>query len=263
MTFEIKILEKEKKRGGKMDSLEDIRVRAGTIIGSEHQRRQINNQDSYDAKRMGNQYIWGIVCDGCGSGLRSEAGAHFLSNYLNSKIPYFINSGSTIQEIPDQLFIAGLGYLSSLASDRAMIGIPEVIKFIKDHLLCTVLGFIMDKKECVFFNAGDGVIVINNEAFRIDQNNAPLYMAYHLLDKATLRDLSAPFPLKFGTWTINVSYFDKFAICSDGIEESIIDELWGFDHSLGLQRKLRILRQEKKALFSDDCTVITVEKTNS
>lgn len=243
--------------------MKEFRVRTGSIIGSEHQRLQINNQDGYvigEMEHNSKKYLWGIICDGCSAGLHNEIGAILLSNYLCSEIPYLISSGLAAMEIPNQLFIAGLGYLRSLAAHTAMGGSQQRLQFVKNHLLCTVIGFIMDGDECVFFAAGDGVIIKNDVVIKIDQENKPIYMGYHLVDKAFLKDLRQPLPLKFATWAWPINQFWKWAVCSDGFKEEILDEIWGHQHIAGLQRKLRVSRLQKKAIFSDDCTIIAVEK---
>lgn len=244
-----------------MNSTKKFRIRTGGIIGSEHQRRQVNNQDGYATGRM-NNYLWGVICDGCSAGLHNETGAILLSRYLSREIPYLISSGSTVHEIPDQLFIAGLGYLRSLASHIAMGDIREQVDFVKNHLLCTVIGFVMDEKYCVIFNAGDGVFIVNDEIYRIDQGNTPLYMAYHLLHKDILKNPKSPLPLKFDARVFAMGDIDRFAVCSDGFQENIVDQIWRHASPLGLGRRLRVLRLNKKAIFSDDCTIIVVEKGN-
>lgn len=246
-----------------MESKKKFRVRAASIIGAEHQRRQANNQDGYATGEIiyqNNYYLWGIICDGCSAGLHNEVGAVLLANYLCQEIPYLISSGSTIQDIPDQLFIAGLGYLRSLASHTTMGDYQTRINFVRNHLLCTVIGFIMDEQDCIFFNAGDGVFITNDEIKRIDQKNMPLYMAYHLLHKSLLKDFDEQLLLKFTTYEFKANELNHFAVCSDGIEENIINQIWGHGHVLGLQRKLRVLKLHKEAIFSDDCTVITIER---
>ncbi len=246
-----------------MKSGEKFRIRAGSIIGAEHQRRQVNNQDGYvtgETIYQDKHYFWGIICDGCSAGLHSEVGAVLLANYLCQEIAYLISFGSTLSEIPDQLFIAGLSYLRSLASQTAKDKPTARINFIKNHLLCTVIGFILDEQDCIFFNAGDGVIIVNNDITRIDQKNMPLYMAYHLLHKDLLKDFNQQSLLKFSTQEFKLDELEHFAVCSDGMEENIISQIWEHEHILGLQRKLRVFRLHKQALFSDDCTVIAVEK---
>ncbi len=240
----------------------EFRVRRGTIIGSEHQRKQGNNQDGFatgEGEFKKEQYLWGVICDGCSAGSYSEVGAILLSQYLCEEVSYLLASGSVIEEIPDRLFIAGLGYLRSLASYTAMSGYQKQIRFIEHHLLCTVVGFIMNERDCIFFNAGDGMILVNNDVYHIKQDNKPLYMAYHLLEKSVL-SIEKAIPFKFETRSFSVADLERFAVCSDGMEESAIEEIWGHEHLLGLQRRLRVLRLQKKALFSDDCTVITVER---
>ena len=247
------------------DTKVKFKVHTGTIIGSEHQRRQVNNQDGFsvgEAEIRNKYYWWGVVCDGCSMGRQSEVGAVLLSNYLCEEVPYLLSSGSTIPEIPDQLFIAGLGYLRSLAAHTAMSGFRKQLEFIEHHLLCTVIGFVINDEKCLLFNAGDGVFIVNNNIHRIKQDNKPLYMAYHLLDKSIL-DLSEPIPFKFETSIMLVSALERIAVCSDGIEDGIVDQLWGHDHPFGLQRRLRVLRLQKKAVFSDDCTVVALEKIHS
>lgn len=166
-----------------------FKICSGSTIGYEHVRLGTNNQDGKRAGevRIGNkEYLFGVVCDGCSGGHHNEIGAKLLANYICSEIPMMLKVGSLISHIPQALFMRCIGYLRSIAS-QTVAGDPiKMVEFIKDHLLCTIAGFIMDDENCFTFSAGDGVIVINEIEIRIDQHNRPMYLAYHLVDPGYL-----------------------------------------------------------------------------
>ncbi|PIR60549.1 MAG: hypothetical protein COU68_02500, partial [Candidatus Pacebacteria bacterium CG10_big_fil_rev_8_21_14_0_10_45_6] len=94
---------------------------------------------------------------------------------------------------------------------------------------------------------------------KIDQNNKPMYLAYQLVDRTYLNLQGGELPQSFEIRHIKVTDIQRLAVCSDGIVPEAIDSLWGHANLLALQRKLKVLAR-KQIPFSDDCTVITVER---
>lgn len=238
------------------------RIRSGSVIGREHTRLWINNQDGKNHGSItieGKNYYFGFISDGCSAGENNEVGSRLIVAYLASEVRMMLAMGTKIESIPDSLFDRCIGYLRSIAS-LTCIGDPmQILEFIKHHLLCTVIGFIMDDEKLVIFSAGDGVIVINDSVTKIDQNNTPRYLAYHLVDRQFLRLQDGELPRTFVTTIHDLEAVKKFAICSDGITEGAISHLWGHEHLLGVQRRLKVLVNQKTEPFADDCTVIAVE----
>jgi hypothetical protein len=58
---------------------------------------------------------------------------------------------------------------------------------------------------------------------------------------------------------IKVQNIKCLAICSDGFEEELADQIWGHKNLLGLQRLLNRLSHFSDR-FPDDCSVITIER---
>jgi len=244
-----------------MSEARTFKIFQGSVIGREHTRLWRNNQDGLrtgSTKIAGKLYHFGIVCDGCSGGENNEVGAKLVSAYLCSEIPMMLMAGSSIGDIPDALFNRCVGYLRSIAS-LTIIGDPrQSIQFIKDHLLCTILGFIMDDEIVVIFSAGDGTIIVDDAITRIDQDNRPSYPAYSLIDRQFINLQGGELPTSFETTFIYLDDIKKFAICSDGVTDAAVPYLWGHNNPLGLQRKLKNIARGSES-FGDDCTVIAVE----
>lgn len=243
----------------------NFQIRTATFAGSKHRRLGINNQDSmrYDSLVInGKSYLFGVVCDGCSGGQRSETGAHLMTTYIANEIPAILQLGLPLQDVPQALFTRCIGYLSAITA-QTTVGDPlKRAIFVRDHLLCTIIAFIADDDQIIFFSAGDGVFVINDEFIQIDQDNKPSYLGYHLVDRAYLIDKGGMLPKGFNVLCRPLVELDRFAICSDGMLKEAVNALWGIyepDNLLAVQRKLKVLSL-RTLDFSDDCTVIVVQK---
>ena len=128
-------------------------------------------------------------------------------------------------------------------------------RFTVDYLTATVIGFVDDGEMLVTFQAGDGVIIVNDDVMVVDQNDRPEYPA------------TSPYG-SFAVETYDAQRVRRLVLASDGIEELLkqyATELPGrlFDHMptepAGLQYLLNILRKQNPEKVSDDLTVITRE----
>ncbi len=243
-----------------------LMIRSATIIGSEHQRKQLNNQDGYITGQMflnETQVSWGVICDGCSAGKHSGVGSKLLSRFLGEQIKTFFGLGLSVSEMPNHLFVSALVHLKSFISSMFVDSEKERAELVKNYFLCTIMGFISDSEKLVFFHAGDGMFIVDDQVTSIDQNNKPFYLSYHLVDKDCLsaKDLNLPF--KFDQYEYEIRTLNRFAISSDGLAEETVAKIWDNEHPLALQRKLRVMRLKKQADFYDDCTVITAEKVTS
>jgi hypothetical protein len=242
-----------------------LRLHVATIPGSEHVRLGKNNQDSFELGKLKfNQkdYLFGVVCDGCSAGKRSEAGAHLMACFICSEIPMIISAGVPLNEIAQALFIRCIGFLSAISAQTNM-GTPGArAEFVRDYLFCTIMGFVMDEERVIFFSAGDGMFIVNDEITSINQDNTPAYLGYHLVDRSFLTTSNSMAPTQFLVSAYEMKDVSRFAICTDGMLPEAIEKLWGhYNDDLGVQRALKVLSR-RKLIFSDDCTVITVEKFN-
>jgi hypothetical protein len=227
-----------------------ITIRAGQIIGRDHMARQVNSQDSYTVLQT-ERFAAAIVCDGCGEGRRSEVGAALASEFLAELALALLNEGQPISALPDLLYGGALGFLRGLLK---LARPSHPVRFIHDHLLFTVLGIITDGEAGVIFAAGDGLIAIDEQVTRRDENNRPSYLAYHLLEGCDI-------PMGFDVVSLPPGW-TRAAIASDGFEPELLPQVWGVTHGRGLQRKLNAWSNLERR-FRDDATLITLERTRS
>ena len=255
--------------------MDGFTYRMGSIQGSMHRLKGTNNQDSFcvgESTTNGTQYLYGVVCDGCTGRRRSrnEVGAVLLANFICSEIPFILASHTALRDVPLILYNRMIGYLGSIMRSTVM-GSPETMwSFIETHLLTTAVGFILDSSILIIFRAGDGTILLNDSREIINQENRPLYPAYHLVDRAILGDFASKLPNNFHVTVHDVSNIQRFAVCTDGISQEIERNgefsehthfLWDYEPTAkaGLQWWLNKESQEN-GHFSDDCTIIAVKK---
>lgn len=268
----------------------DFICRTGSVLGYNHKMKGLNNQDYYvtaSGQILRKNYLFGVVLDGCTGGdegrnirkitSKTEVGATLLGTFIKHEIPLILQADTPLLEIPEVLYQRCLGYLGQLAR-LTVFGPSDVMwDFIKRHLLCTVVGFIfaLDEKKLLTFTAGDGVIIINDKIFVIDQQDKPLYLAYHLVDRGILGASFELLPKSFETVQYEDVNVDNFAICTDGIgplckdtaknswgdAPELMKNIWMYqpNASAGLQWFLnRELNFNHR--FSDDCAVIEFHK---
>lgn len=247
----------------------ELRLALASVIGREHIRLWGNNQDG--CKAGSTQLVtpsgeetcfFGVVCDGCSEGRSNEVGAKLLSEFICEEIPLLLYAGTPLVELPQALYFRCVGFLRGIVGQTVTGSQARITQFIKDFLLCTVVGFIANKTECIIFTAGDGLIVVNDDIRRINQNNRPSYIGYHLVDRAYLTEQNGKMATNFETQVFPMSSVDHLAICSDGFEEALAGELWGHLSSLELSRTLKGFSR-RDLHFPDDCSVIVLERIDA
>lgn len=260
------------------------RMRAGTVHGLKHVNLNMNNQDAFQVLEFGvpswgKTFRVGIVSDGC-SGIpaftRTEVGANLLVVLCLARVQELILSGLKVEEIPQPLYHAVTNFLRSLANLVAPASIhwPYPVtfpgshefrnklkapqRFITDYLMATVIGFVDDGETLVTFQAGDGVIIVNDEIMIVDQNDTPEYPALSVNSAGG----------GFVTQTYASPDVSRLVLATDGIEELLKLPDIGlpkrlFDHlpdnSMGLQYLLNVLRKQYGDKVGDDLTVVTRE----
>lgn len=169
-------------------------LNGGSVMGVEHQRRGINNQDAFHWLH-GDGDICAVVCDGCSSAKKSEVGAGILSTLftraiINSAGQYNLHTDTSHENIRRVL---------DKASNTALSCIREIIKNLSiaptsqeeehgftrnlyDFFLTTVAGFYVNREITVLFVKGDAFFYINNSSMAVGgfEHNMPPYMAYAL-----------------------------------------------------------------------------------
>lgn len=230
-----------------------LRIRGGKVIGRQHVLTGKNCQDAYaiynpveDEGQLSHTLSAGVLSDGCGSSPTSEVGANLIvqraiSSAMESEVGRIWKKWS-LHQVVEYVEKSVLEYLSNLP--RGIWGGDFVVK----NLLATVLGFVTDGEKIIIFSSGDGTIFIEDDVLQIDEDNRPSYLAYNLLGQK----------VGFKIIEVDLKETEKIALASDGFESELIDDFWSKEHPNGVQRLLNVY--SKKKHFSDDATLITVEK---
>lgn len=256
------------------ETVDTLRVRSGSVIGFGHHQKETNNQDgrfvgfSHIKDRI---YHYGAVLDGCtnktakGPKSRNEVGASLLAHFIGNEIPLLLSAGLDIKDVPAALYQRCIGVLGSIARTTTIGGIQEMSQFVQTFLLCTIVGFIDDGQSLVFFTAGDGIIIVNDEIKIIDQDDRPTYIGYHLIDRSLLGSHAALLPQTFEVSIYDASTVRRFAVASDGLKPQAsqgiqaVEGIWTNEQEskAGLQWWLKCNSNE--SIYRDDCTVIAAE----
>src|SRR5260221_8673116 len=98
---------------------------------------QKNYQDAYAVSESG-WHIFGVVCDGCGEGTRSEVGAALAAEFIAAQVSVMLSEGRKPSEIPALLYPKIVTFLKDL---EKAVGPLVPHSFLHDYLLFTILGF--------------------------------------------------------------------------------------------------------------------------
>ena len=195
-------------------------VRAGTVRGTTHIRKGINNHDSfYTGYISHSDAIVGIVCDGCGSGAHSEVGAKIGSSLVATSI------GRHLMWTDQTKIWAGVrkevtSHIHSIA--LAMENGVAAQNVIADHFLFTIVGFLITEEITQVFSIGDGFYatragdrVTPVEIGPFDGNSPP-YISYNLVP--TRRHYSTE-DLEFTVETWSSETLTGVMVATDGVTQ--------------------------------------------
>ncbi|MBN1287114.1 MAG: protein phosphatase 2C domain-containing protein [Anaerolineae bacterium] len=235
-----------------MTAVEGFSVSAGTIIGRTHAIRQTNRQDAH-ALAVAPGYAAGVLCDGCGEGAASEVGAMLAARYLAQEAARMLGEGGAAPaDLPGALYPALVEYLGGLLDLQRLVSVDARQRFVRDYLLFTVVGFVLNRDAGVVFVAGDGLASIDGAVCRFDYDNRPPYPAYHLLAAGGASS-------GFETIAFDPAGLQDLGLASDGFDVELFGDLRGLVHPRAVQRKLNVW-SDKERRFLDDATVIWVQR---
>ena len=238
------------------------RVRSGLIAGREHILSHNNCQDALQVQVItinGGNYIIGVIADGCSEGAHSEVGAQLSVRFIIGRIQQYLQLEIPLQKIGNLLFQDLIYFLKSIVTANQFGTPEELVSFIKDYLLFTTLGCIVSDKETVIFTAGDGIIVLNDQITIIDQQNAPLYLGYQLIDRTYLEKTAAALPNNFDMYFISNDQLQRLAFGSDAWidEQELLSQIWDTRGRGELQMRMNNWSKAKR--LKDDASLIVIE----
>lgn len=252
-------------------SRDDALVAGGSVVGSLHRTRGINNQDAFHSDYRDGR--WALaVADGCGSQPGSEVGAKLGAQLLTR---HLLEAASLGIEWDAHKFLGRVRrhVLADLQTIWLASGGTEETLF--ENFLFTLVGSLVSHERTIVFILGDGGALLDGQInIQEAEDNAPPYMGYSLRGNDSLREGQLDFKL---LWD-KAGFPERIAIFSDGIvkwlEESnnsleeLFDELEG-GHADSARRWLWKKAKEKQKInweerrvekvnsaFSDDATIL-------
>lgn len=243
-------------------------VKVGKVIGRGHLLVGKNCQDSFRIKTEvinDDTYYVAWISDGCSEGERSEVGAHLATQFLlNRSIELIKDDSLPLEAISIFLYDDLQKFLKTNLDSFGFTDPLQKVSYIKDHLLFTLIGFIIGPKHSLIMAFGDGLIILNNEIVLRDFNDESPYPAYHLIDPQYLNPNRRPIDDFFEIYPIDTQSITRLAIGSDAWlqEQDLLENIWGYQHPNQIQRFMNLWSERDKHL-NDDATLIVVEPINT
>lgn len=271
------------------------RVITAKIQGSYHAIHGINCQDFVGSTTIDegeDEVVFGCVLDGCGSGKYSEVGATLIGQHLlRAARRDFFHSHSGVEknfvkEAFDTFVHQPDSFLSRYIHNQTVDAMKEIIRafdttnfimekreyvsFIKENLLTTVLFVTFYKNNAWVTTSGDGIVYVSDSRDGIgalniiNQNNAPLYMAYDIIPEKFLEIDRFSLPARPTTRHYECN---TVILATDGAErffkEERITDLFQ-KGTRGLQRKLNaghVVTGPKRPEWTteDDAAILIVQ----
>ncbi len=209
-------------------------------MGRDHAVKRRNSQDAVCFGHAGSA-AYGVVSDGCGEGRKSELGAALsvavVGGALRAELERGASPEATWRPAVDALHGALREVVARVARE------PEGARlFIREHLLATVLAFVVTADSAIVFTFGDGLVLVDDETRVLHEDNRPSYPAYALLGRP-----SAPGLFRFGS-------VSTIGVATDGLDADDLRAVSTAKHP-DLSRALR-MRQIQGRLEDDGAIVV-------
>lgn len=191
----------------------------GSTIGRDHRLVGRNNQDAWTILQDDELTI-GVVADGCGSGAFSEVGSRLGIRIFAETIRDSYFDGSTREVNWPRVQQHTLSQFDMLARSMG----DSYRKVIEEHFLFTLIGFVIDARQAIFFALGDGTIIINDEVIELGPfpGNAPPYLGYGLIKELVTVD---PALLNVAVVaTLPIDALESFLLATDGVDDFVARE---------------------------------------
>ncbi|MBM4402473.1 MAG: protein phosphatase 2C domain-containing protein [Candidatus Cloacimonetes bacterium] len=250
-----------------------FKVRTGKIMGRDHIHSRRNCQDGCTVKFIaidGQEFLVGVVSDGCGSGKASEVAGILLPQFVVNQIEHLLRFETPILQIPVSLYPYVVAYLDGIRKQIPFSSPADVVQFINDHLLATAIGFVIGQDEGIVFHAGDGFLVVNDEIIKIEHGNKSPYPAYHLVPRSALKG-EVVLPRTFDVRVVNPAKLKRLVVATDGFRGGMLERMLKetfqkpFLGETGVQRWMNWINGSRNpdpdaGLFFDDAAIVSLEK---
>ena len=220
------------------------KVAASSVTGSSHANRGENGQDFCRAgsfRIADSEYFIGVVADGAGSTTDGGRGAEIACDFLHASFLDILRKDGDIAKITDDT----IRHRVAAARDTIAHEAGEKGKGLRDFA-CTLLGVVAGSGRALFFQIGDGAIVIHAEGtyqtvFWPEQGeyaNTTFFLSDETFqDNLSIRQLDAS-P-------------DEIALFTDGLQNLALSFAQKQAHAGFFQPLFTALRNDPASGFSD------------
>jgi len=220
------------------------KVAASSVTGSSHANRGESGQDFCRAGSIriaDNEYFIGLVADGAGSTTDGGRGAEIACDSLHASILDTLRQDGDIAAILD----ATIRQWVTTARDAIAQEANEKGKRLRDFA-CTLLGVVAGSGHALFFQIGDGAIVIHTDGayqtiFWPDQGEYA-NTTFFLSDETYLKTLSI---------NHRETSPDEIALFTDGLQNLALSFAQKQAHAGFFQPLFVALRSDPATAFSD------------
>ena len=195
------------------------RVAHTSVIGTSHEKTGLPCQDAGCCRIVsdaeGRHVLLAVACDGAGSASRSLDGAtltvdRFLKEFSEA------TSHSGLGGITKEFVEDWLSRLRAEIRDRA-----EVAELSPREFACTILGAVVGQDRAVFFQVGDGAIVVSNRAEPDDYGW--VFWPQHGEFANETNFITQDNALEVLEFELEERCVDEVAMFTDGIERLVLD----------------------------------------
>jgi hypothetical protein len=268
-------------------------IASGTVIGRYHLHKNMNNQDALVVLKSEDKIV-AVVCDGCGSGEKSEVGANLGASIIAKELFELEDAPFTMDDLDRRLgdvrvrVVKMLSDICNNMSEGLYLGINE-------YFLFTCVIVVMNSSYTYIASIGDGIIALNGDVKNLGpfEGNAPPYIGYGAIKKYLTDEVGPEYYTFQIHEVVNTESVQSILIGTDGVEDLInaeneslpgkkelvgpISQFWTnesyFRNEAALERRLNMinktdtrLSKERTALtikhgyLQDDTTMIVIRR---
>jgi hypothetical protein len=272
------------------DRTSPFEIAGGSVTGRAHLLSGKGNQDAYHWTFRGDN-LAAVVCDGCGSGSRSEVGAALGARLVTEQIARETERGAAL-DAPELWERVRSGALAELERLADAIG-GRRAEAVSELLLFTVVGVVITREQAAIVSIGDGLFAVGDEVRTLGPfpRNEPPYLSYGLCDPTPDQRRSPRFTVHRvlpadQIEAVLIGTDGASALCElaghklpggEGGEVGSLDRLWKddryFQNQDAIRRRLAQLNREvtrplwserlvvrEAGLLEDDTTLVVVRR---
>ncbi len=193
------------------------RYACASVVGSSHARRGRPCQDASACRVVergagGEAVLVALVADGAGSALCAQEGAQLTCGFLLAAIDGALAAGTAVADLTRDVVAGWIAALRARLGEQAAAAGRELRAYAS-----TLVGAVVGSQLAVFFQIGDGAIVVSAPEEGYDGYGWIFWPGGGEYENTTFFVTDAEF-LNHLEWTLIERPFDEVALFSDGLQ---------------------------------------------